>query len=113
MSQAHRGYYMSGDETGGVKSVNPMYMKFTPTDGKFSGQNGYGYRSFECFIDACREVNAGLAKVSDFDHSLASIATTARTTAILEAGRRSLDTKATIKIAYEDESSPCTPTGLI
>jgi hypothetical protein len=27
-----------------LKSLNPLYMKYTPSDGKFSGQNGYGYR---------------------------------------------------------------------
>ena len=28
----------------GFKSVNPLFMKYTPTDGNFSGQMGYGYR---------------------------------------------------------------------
>jgi D-galacturonate reductase len=87
-------------------------MKFTPTDGKFSGQNGYGYRSFEDFIDACAKVNADKASPSDFDHKLASIATTYRTSAILDAGRKSLDNNKTIKILYEDPSHPTRPTSL-
>jgi D-galacturonate reductase len=43
VDQAHRGYNMSSD-AGGYRSVNPLFMKYTPTDGKFSGQLGYGYR---------------------------------------------------------------------
>ena len=51
------------------KSVNPLFMKYTPTEGKFSGQLGYGYRSFEAFIDAVAAVNSGLKTVSSYDHS--------------------------------------------
>lgn len=29
--------------------------------GYFSGQTGYGYRSFEAFIDAVRQIEAGSA----------------------------------------------------
>lgn len=29
--------------------------------GYFSGQTGYGYRSFEAFIDAVRQIEAGAA----------------------------------------------------
>lgn len=43
VDQAHRGYNMASDEAG-YRSVNPLFMKYTPTDGKFSGQLGYGYR---------------------------------------------------------------------
>ena len=32
------------DDSGGYRSVNPLFMKYTPTNGKFSGQLGYGYR---------------------------------------------------------------------
>ena len=32
------------DDVNGYKSVNPLFMKYVPTDGKFSGQMGYGYR---------------------------------------------------------------------
>lgn len=50
-----------------------------------------GYRSFEAFIDAVSKVNAGEAVPEDFDHGLATIGTTFLTTAMLEAGRLSLD----------------------
>ena len=66
-------------------------MKYTPTDGYFSGQTGYGYRSFEAFVDAVIEINAKRATVASFDERLATIASTVGATAILEAGRRSLD----------------------
>lgn len=80
----------------------------------FSGQLGYGYRSFECFIDACIDINNGLAPVESFDHHLATIGTTYRTTAILEAGRRSLDLNGQpITIVYGDNAHPCTPTGFL
>lgn len=111
IDQAHRGYTMAEDGTG-FKSVNPLFMKYTPTNGKFSGQLGYGYRSFDVFIDAVQRVNSGSAMASDYEEDLASIAATYRTTAILEAGRRSLDEKRTIHVVYGDESHPCRPTAL-
>lgn len=43
VDQAHRGYNLATDETG-YRSANPLFMKYTPTNGKFSGQLGYGYR---------------------------------------------------------------------
>ena len=82
---------MSTDEKG-FASVNPLFMKYTPTNGMFSGQGSYGVRSFENFIDACREVNSGVKKPADYDDgSLATVNTTMQGTAILEAGRMSLD----------------------
>ena len=70
------------------------------------------FRSFEAFIDAVGAINNGESKVSDFSESLATISTTYRTTAILEAGRLSLDTNKTISIEYADDSNYCRPTGL-
>ena len=72
----------------------------------------YHVRSFEYFIDAVNEVNSGRKKVSDYDHSLASIATTYRTTAILEAGRISLDEQKTVRILYSDSANVCRPTSI-
>ncbi len=43
----------------GFATCNPLFMKYTPTGGKFSGQQGYGYRSFEAFIDTVASINAG------------------------------------------------------
>ena len=111
VDQAHRGFNMA-DDNSGFKSVNPLFMKYTPTNGKFSGQRGYGYRSFEIFVDAALAINGGKATVSDFDEEqLATIGTTYRTTAVLEAGRRSLDSKVPIMILYEDPRDCCRPTG--
>ena len=110
VDQAHRGYNTADDQQG-YRSVNPLFMKYIPTEGKFSGQGGYGYRSVEAFVDACAALGRGQS-VRHFDHSLASIHTTARTTAILEAGRRSLDEKRAIEICYANEADPCSPTFL-
>jgi D-galacturonate reductase len=41
IDQAHRGYNMASDGVG-YRSVNPLFMKYTPSDGFFSGQRGYG-----------------------------------------------------------------------
>lgn len=91
VDQAHRGCTVATDSTG-FASVNPLFMKYTPTNGKFSGQGSYGVKSFENFIDACRAVNVGQAKPDDYnDGSLATVHTTLQGTAILEAGRKSLD----------------------
>ena len=91
--QGHRGYTMSTDANG-FAQLNPLYMKYTPSpDGRFAGQQGYGYRSIEEFVNACAEVNAGTATVEDISNRdvLATIDATARVTAMLEAGRVSLD----------------------
>ena len=75
-------------------------MKYSPSEtGHFDGQRGYGYISIEKFIDAARSVNAGQAKPSDFDASgLPTIENTILTTAILNAGRISLDEKRPVYI---------------
>lgn len=75
-------------------------MKYSPSEsGHFDGQRGYGYVSIEKFIDAAREVNAGTSKPEDFDqHGLPTIANTVLTTAILNAGRISLDEKRAVGI---------------
>lgn len=81
-------------------------MKYSPSEsGHFDGQRGYGYISIEKFIDAARNVNAGLSKPEDFDkHGLPTIANTVLTTAILNAGRISLDEKRPVGIKKVGES---------
>jgi D-galacturonate reductase len=91
IDQAHRGYTVATD-TGGLASVNPLFMKYAPDDGGyFAGQDGYGYRSIEDFVNAALAIRAGEASADDFRGKLATCAETTLVTAILEAGRRSLD----------------------
>ena len=75
-------------------------MKYSPSEsGHFDGQRGYGYVSIEKFIDAARSVNAKEVGPSEFDkHGLPTIANTVLTTAILNAGRISLDEKRAVGI---------------
>ncbi|EMI56774.1 Gfo/Idh/MocA family protein [Rhodopirellula sallentina] len=103
IDQAHRGYSLAVDNDG-FSSPNPLFMKFTPdADGYFSGQNGYGYRSIEVFLRAAEEIRQGNAHPNDFDGKLATANDTLLCTAILEAGRRSLDTNGkAIHIDYDD-----------
>jgi hypothetical protein len=92
-SSAHRGYSVSTDEKG-YASCNPLFMKYTPDPkGRFAGQLGYGYRSIEAFIDAVASINESPESCSSasFDEELPTVGNTLLTTAILEAGRRSLD----------------------
>ena len=104
VDQAHRGYTVSTDASG-FASSNPLFMKYTPTNGKFSGQSSYGVKSFENFIDAVHSINQGATTPDDYnDGSLASVHTTLQGTAILEAGRRSLDNDfAPYDIIYEGD----------
>ena len=78
-------------------------MKYSPSEsGHFDGQRGYGYISIEKFIDAARNVNAGVTKPEDYDkHGLPTIVNTVLTTAILNAGRISLDEKRPVGIKNE------------
>jgi len=111
VDQAHRGCTVATDDNG-FGSVNPLFMKYTPTNGKFAGQSSYGVKSFEVFIDACMAINEGKAKVEDYDDgSLATVHTTMKGTAILEAGRLSLDSDGRpMDIIYEDGGVE--PTGI-
>ncbi len=103
IDQAHRGYSLATDEAG-FTSPNPLFMKYTPdAQGYFSGQSGYGYRSIEAFIDAAEQVRDGLAMPEDFRGGLATIDDTVLVTAVLEAGRRSLDSGS---LPYQIEYSP-------
>jgi D-galacturonate reductase len=120
VDQAHRGYSTAVDGKG-YASPNPLFMKYTPDEGRFVGQTGYGYRSLEAFVDAVAAINAGRASARDFDASLPTVHTTYLTTAVLEAGRRSLDAGgAVVEIVYDDAASgggkdrhaACKPVGL-
>jgi len=67
-------------------------MKYSPdSKGYFAGQHAYGYLSIESWIDACSSIKNGTATPSDFVTHLPTIHDTLYTTAILEAGRKSLD----------------------
>jgi D-galacturonate reductase len=91
IDQAHRGYTLATDASG-FCSPNPLFMKYTPDpQGFFSGQSGYGYRSIEAFVDAVTQVRSRSATPEDFRGGLATVDDTVLVTAILEAGRRSLN----------------------
>jgi D-galacturonate reductase len=98
VNQAKRGYEVVGDASGdaadaGNKWINPFYMRYAPDEeGNFAGQAGYGYVSFEKFVDAVTAVNEGRVTLEELDaRGLPTLKNTIVTTAILEAGRRSLD----------------------
>jgi D-galacturonate reductase len=99
VDQAHRGYSYTTDDDG-FANVNPFYMKYTPDeDGHFDGQRGYGYVSLEKFIDTCQKVNSKTVTVEELDkRGLPTIKNTELVTAILEAGRRSLDEHRSIEL---------------
>jgi D-galacturonate reductase len=90
VDQAHRGYH-TATTSEGYASLNPLFMKYMPSDGQFAGQGAYGYQSIERFIDAVSAISHGEAQPEDFDKLLGTAAQTLQTTAILQAGRISLD----------------------
>ncbi|KAJ1566047.1 hypothetical protein HK096_003504 [Nowakowskiella sp. JEL0078] len=91
IDQAHRGYQLTTDEKG-LFSSNPLYLRYQPdSKGRYVGQNGYGQKSIESFIDAVREIQSGERTPAEFLGDLPTIQDTAVVTAILEAGRKSLD----------------------
>jgi D-galacturonate reductase len=83
-----------------------FYFHKKTKKGYFSGQQGYGYRSFEAFIDAVAELNAEKIDMNTCDAKLATIGTTLQETAVLEAGRISLDNQcAMVELVYENDTS--------
>ena len=74
-----------------------------PTQGNFNGQTGYGYISFEKFIDAVTAVNEGRVTLDQLDaRPLPTLKNTIGTTAILEAGRKSLNERRPVEIVSDD-----------
>ncbi|OCK80745.1 D-galacturonic acid reductase-like protein [Lepidopterella palustris CBS 459.81] len=102
IDQAKRGYDVTEDEAG-LMWYNPFYMKYAPDEeGNFAGQTGYGYISFEKFVDAVNDLNAGKVTLDELDQRpLPTLKNTIATGAILEAGRRSLDERRPIEIVEE------------
>ena len=92
VDQAHRGYTVATDKNG-FKSANPLFMKYTPRNGRFAGQNGYGYKSLEHFVVNATKLAQKETTLESLDKSLPTVANTRMTTAILEAGYRSLREK--------------------
>ena len=91
----------------GYASVNPLFWKPTRSaaTGEFAGQGCYGYISFEAFVEAAAACN-GDKTPADFDGALPTLATTAGATAILEAGRRSLDAAGRpFELVYADDEA--------
>jgi len=105
--QCHRGYTLASDDSQGLMSLNPLYIRNVPdTKGRYCGQSGYGYVSFERFVRAAQEINEGKASAKDFDDDLPTGRVTEAVTAILEAGRLSLDNRGCkVHLVYNDEKS--------
>uniref|UniRef100_A0A7S4VCI2 Gfo/Idh/MocA-like oxidoreductase N-terminal domain-containing protein n=1 Tax=Alexandrium monilatum TaxID=311494 RepID=A0A7S4VCI2_9DINO len=111
VDQAHRGYTVATDEAG-FGNVNPLFWKPAPTNGRFTAQRCYGYISFESFVEAAHHINLGKKSPADFDHQLPTIHTTVAATAILEAGKRSLDAGGRpMQLTYDSEQS-VVPSGI-
>ncbi|CZS90751.1 probable NAD binding Rossmann fold oxidoreductase [Rhynchosporium agropyri] len=105
IDQAKRGYDVADDSMGQLMWYNPFYMRYAPDEeGNFAGQAGYGYVSFEKFVDGCVLVNReGAAALDKLDgRGLPTLRNTVATTAILEAGRRSLDEGREVGIVEEN-----------
>ncbi|CAK9071827.1 scyllo-inositol 2-dehydrogenase (NAD(+)) [Durusdinium trenchii] len=113
VDQAHRGFEVATDDKG-YASCNPLFMKYTPNpEGEFAGQLGYGYRSIEAFVDAVAGLKAGKMTLEQCNRQLPTVETTKLTTAILQAGRLSLDNNNTpVDIAYTDDLKWDEPTDL-
>jgi D-galacturonate reductase len=104
IDQAKRGYDVADDSQGQLMWYNPFYMRYAPDEeGNFAGQTGYGYVSFEKFVDGCQAVAEGRATLEELDgRGLPTLRNTIATTAILEAGRRSIDENREVGIKVEN-----------
>jgi D-galacturonate reductase len=109
--QAHRGYSTATDAAG-FASLNPLYMRYTPdARGRFAGQAGYGFQSIARFLEAAARVARGELSVADVRDegalALLDAPGSAAVTAILQAGRLSLDRGGVgVLIRYDDRGEP-------
>lgn len=104
IDQAKRGYDVADDKMGQLMWYNPFYMRYAPDEeGNFAGQTGYGYISFEKFIDGIAAYKEGRATLEQLDkRGLPTLGNTIATTAILEAGRRAIDENREVEIVEEN-----------
>jgi len=105
-NQAKRGYDVADDNANsGIAWFNPFYMRYAPDDeGNFGGQTGYGYVSFEKFIDAVNALNEKRTTLEELEkRGLPTLRNTLNTGAILHAGRISLDEKRTVLIEKDGD----------
>jgi D-galacturonate reductase len=104
VNQAKRGYDVADDMQGQIMWYNPFYMKYAPDEeGNFNGQTGYGYISFEKFVDAVTALKEEKVSLDDLDkRGLPTLKNTLATAAVLHAGRVSLDEKRTVSIEQKD-----------
>jgi D-galacturonate reductase len=74
-------------------------VKYSPDENGYMEHTGYGYVSLEKFIDAAQLVSAGKRTAESFERKgLPTIGETVLTTAILNAGRISLDENRSVKL---------------
>lgn len=104
IDQGKRGYDVADDRAGQVVWHNPFYMLYAPDEqGNFGGQSGYGYVSLEKFVDSCMAVNQGVVSVAGLDQrGLPTLRNTIVTTAILQAGRLSIDQSREVEVIEND-----------
>ena len=113
VQQDYRGYKITVDGEQ-VESRNPLFMKYSPdAEGHFNGQNGYGYISIAKFIEAVDKVLNGERSPEELDSFYPTASKTIRLTAVLEAGRKSLDSGRKMDIKYEHPTDPDFPTAIV
>ena len=105
VDQAYRGYCITRDGNQ-VESRNPLFMRYSPDqEGFFNGQSGYGYVSIAQFVAAVTAIINGERNPDSYDRTLPTLAKTTQLTAILEAGRKSLDNDGNpVNIVYLDNT---------
>jgi len=95
-----------------TKTTTTTTNRYTPdARGRFAGQSGYGFQSIARFVDAAAQVNAGSLTVDEAraEGALALLDGDggAAVTAILQAGRLSLDHGgAGVRIRYDEGGEP-------
>ena len=101
VDQTHRGYELTTDQRG-YQCKNPLFMRLVPDEnGDFVGQQSYAYQTYELWIESCRARNQNPQSALASD--VATVDSTVLTTAILEAGRRSLDSSRAVMINKDEQ----------
>jgi len=105
--------YEYNTNSNGSGTTYPLYMKYSTSSGYFEGQVGYAYRSLESFVNGARKANAYKNSSLSLDGFFSSLEDNLATSAILEAGKLSIENGSKMYCISYDGPQKNIPTNIV